>query len=82
MRVALGETMMAETVGAPARECRRARFFPGDSSERGRKITRSERQISRNRPGGVAGFDAVFGNPVLYNKDRFQTSNDLHWLRL
>ena len=25
---------------------------------------------------------AIFGNPVLYNTDRFQKSNDLYWLRL
>jgi hypothetical protein len=30
----------------------------------------------------MAGFDAVFGNPVLYNTDRFQKSNGLYWLRL
>ena len=24
---------------------------------------------------------AIFGNPVLYNTDRFQKSNDLYWLR-
>jgi hypothetical protein len=57
-------------------------LFLGDSSGRGRKITRSERQISRNRQGGAAGFAAIFGNPVLYNTDRFQKPNDLCWLRL
>jgi hypothetical protein len=25
---------------------------------------------------------AIFGNPMLYNTDRFQKSNDLYWLQL
>ena len=25
---------------------------------------------------------AIFGNPVFYNTDRFQKSNDLFWLRV